>query len=119
MNPPIREGYAHKKFKGPEDLESTVKLSFALEELRKDPSKLKRMMGISPGPKVKYTLRHGKSPIQSDESKLKLFDNLTKDVMKLKKERSKNQSNQQNYGSMTTVSALRNQPSISSIASSS
>ena len=108
LNPPIRDGYDHKKFKGPDDLESTVKLSFALEELRKDPSKLKKMMGISPGPKVKYTLRHGKSPIESDASKLRLFDNLTKDVMRLKKDRKHNQS-QNNYGSMTTVSALRNQ----------
>jgi hypothetical protein len=63
LNPPIREGYEHKKFKGPEDLDSTVKLSFALEELRKDPSKLKKMMGISPGPKFKYMVRHDKSPI--------------------------------------------------------
>jgi hypothetical protein len=36
LNVPIPEGYAHKEHrtKGANDLENTVKLSFALEELR-------------------------------------------------------------------------------------
>jgi hypothetical protein len=76
LNPPINEHYDHKLFRANEDVLSTVKLSFALEEIRS-----KGLTKSNAGPKVKYTLRHGKnqSPVNSD---LMLFENLTKDVRK-------------------------------------
>ena len=65
MNVPIPESYEHKehRVKGDADLENTVKLSFALEELRKNfPEKLKKFG--SPEKKIvkfKYKLRHGRA----------------------------------------------------------
>ena len=64
------------------DIESTIKLSFAFEEMRNN-TKIQR----SPSGKFKYQLRHGPiSPasIMNDESNLKLFETLTKDVKGLK-----------------------------------
>ena len=37
MNPPIEERYDHKKFNAESNIEQTVILSFALEEMRKNP----------------------------------------------------------------------------------
>ena len=67
---PIPEGYAHKEHrtKGDNDLENTVKLSFALEELRSNfPDLMKKFS--SPDKKVskfKYKLRHGRASHQVD-----------------------------------------------------
>lgn len=97
LNRPIGEDYAHRKMRGVtkaggfqlsqnayEDVESTIKLSFVLEEMRKDPKQLKKILGShrkSDAGVFKYKLRHGPtSPLAHKDSNLKLFDTLTRDV---------------------------------------
>ena len=67
------------------DIESTIKLSFAFEEMRNGTKNLKEKG--SPTGKFKYQLRHGPiSPasIMNNENNLKLFETLAKDVKGLK-----------------------------------
>lgn len=102
LNRPIAEDYDHRNLAGQvrqgkygfdtnpfDDVESTIKLSFVFEEMRNDPSKLNKMLGIrrhSDIGTVKYKLRHGPlSPtMHQTDSNLKLFDTITRDVKVLK-----------------------------------
>ena len=98
LNRPIAEEYEHRNLAGRvrkgafdfgdnpfDDVESTIKLSFVLEEMRKDPKKLDQMLGNRRRSDVgvfKYKLRHGPlSPTMlKNDGNVKLFDTLTRDV---------------------------------------
>ena len=102
LNKPIGEDYDHRNLAGQvrqgkygfdsnpfNDMESTIKLSFVLEEMRNNPTKLNKVLGIrrhSDIGKVKYKLRHGPlSPVvHRKENSTKLFDTITRDVKVLK-----------------------------------
>ena len=59
MNPPIKEDYDHKSFKKPKNVDETIKLSIALEEIRNNPQKYGKLIGLK-APKFKYQIRHGR-----------------------------------------------------------
>ena len=68
MNPPIEEKYDHKKFNAESNVEQTVILSFALEEMRKNPKYQK--LTQKRGSKCVYKMRHGaNSPAQHGNDK--------------------------------------------------
>ena len=77
MNPPIEEKYDHKTFNVESNIEKTVVLSFALEEMRNNP-KIQRSLQRR-GSKCVYKLRHGAlSPsVLEGNEKIKIFDTLT------------------------------------------
>ena len=82
LNPPIMENYEHKKFKEKEDVDATVKLAVAFEELQKDPKRLDEVLGIRRNKvKFKYKAKNINSDMLSPSTdKLRLFDTLTKDI---------------------------------------
>jgi len=53
MNPPIKEDYDHKSFSKAENVEATIKLSIALEDIRNNPHKYGKLIGLK-GQKFKY-----------------------------------------------------------------
>ena len=82
MNPPIREDYDHKSFSKSKNLEDTIRLSLALEDLRNNPHKYAKLIGLK-GQKFKYQIRHGRlSPTHlQEDQKLKLFEVLTNEML--------------------------------------
>ena len=57
MNPPIEEAYDHKTFTTESKVEQTVILSFALEEMRKNPNYQRSLQNR--GARCVYKMRHG------------------------------------------------------------
>jgi len=59
LNKPIPESYSHRKFKNNDDLDQTVLMSLAVEDMKQNPDQYKKALWTGRKKKFSYHIRHG------------------------------------------------------------